>query len=187
MAAQAIFISENWLKTNTPLPSNLDVKKIYPFYKLVQDKHVRDALGDALYNTLCSHLIADTLTADEVSLLELIRPTMAYYMVFEALPWIDTAVNNIGVVSMADDKQTKSSDGNLNRLRNDARNNAEYYMQRVKRYLCNNSALYPDYNATNLDVNPSQQTPYRSGLYVDRGGPEYNIRPDEAWIKKYWD
>ena len=185
--ANAIFVSENWLKTNTPLPTNVDVKEVYPFNKLAQDKYMRDALGDALYNRLCAGLIASNLTADETALIELIRPSLAFYILFEAMPFLQTKIKNIGIVTTADDKQTNASRQDFKDLRNDVLSNAEYYMSRVKAYLCNNSSLYPEYNANNDDVNPNHGTPYFSGLHTSKRGRWKCPDVDERWIKKYWD
>lgn len=178
--ASAIFCSETWLKNNTPLPSNIDVKEIYPFQKLAQEKYGRSVFGDALYERLVSGVVNSNLTADETTLLEKFRFALGFYILFEAMPFLQTKIKNIGIVSTADDKQTNASRQDFKDLRNDILGNAEYYLNRVKVYLCNNVSLYPEYTATNEDINPSHGTPYFSGLHTRR----YKI--NESWIKKYW-
>ncbi len=184
--ANAIFITEKWLKENTPLPSNLDVKEIYPFYKLSQDKYVRDALGDNLYDALSAAVIADTLTNDQIHLLKLIRPSLAYYMIWDALPFLQNKIKNIGVVSTADDKQTNAARADFKDLRADMLNNAEYYMERVKKYLCNNTALFPEYTEYSNDVNANVDSNYRCDLFTDWFNEEDDNRIRYGWIKKFY-
>jgi hypothetical protein len=180
MAQKAIFLSENWLKQNTPIPSNLDVKEIYPFYNVAQDKFIRDALGDNLYNALCLAIINSTLTANQITLLELIRPSLGYYIVYEALPFLSTKIKNIGVNSTADDKQTNTDIAGVSKLRKEILENAEYYMVRVQKYLCNNSALFPEYKQHNDDVSPNKTSGFTCDLYID---PNFI---DEKFIKQYY-
>lgn len=186
MATLAIFLSENWLKENTPIPSNLDVKEIYPFYKISQDKYIRDVLGDALYNSLSASIIATKgspaipLTPDQITLLELIRPCLAYYCIYESIPFLATKIKNIGVNSTADDKQINAELARVKELRQEVLNNAQYYMVRIENYLCKYHTLYPEYVFTNDDVNPNTKAGYVSDLYID---PEFI---DEKFIKQYY-
>lgn len=185
--ARAIFISEQWLKDNTPMPSNMDVQKIYPFYFTAQDTYIRDMLGDSLYNRLSNAILIKTFTTEEAALLKLVRPCLAYYTILESLPFISTEIKNIGVVRTADDKQTSGSNYEVNKIENKTRDKAEYYAERIKKYLCNNRNLFPEYNFNNEDVNPSKtNTAYTSDLYID---PDYSDRIDEIdynLIKQYY-
>ena len=186
MSQLAIFISEVWLKDNTPIPTNMDVKEIYPFYKLAQDKYIRDVLGDKLYNSLSLAIIATKgspvipLSADELTLLELLRQTLGYYCVYEAMPFLATKIKNIGINSTADDKQINADVSRVKELRNEVLNNAEYYMVRVEKYLCKYHHLYPDYVFTNDDVNPNKNAGYSCDLYID---PDFI---DEKFVRQYY-
>jgi hypothetical protein len=178
--AQAIFISEQWLKNNTVLPYNLDVKEYYSFLKIAQDTYIRDVLGDSLYDKLSTNLIAATLTPDQTKLLEMIRPSLAQYIIYKALPFLRDKIKNIGIVSTADDKQNRSDDKAFDRLRQEILDTAEYYMVRVQKYLCHNKALFPEYNYSNSDVNPNNTSGYTCDLYIDP------LFVDEKFIKTYY-
>lgn len=180
MSTQAIFISENWLKQNTPIPANLDVSEIYPFYRIAQDKYVRDRCGDNLYDRLCYGLTSSTLSTEETVLLTLIRPALAYFTIYEAIPFLATKIKNIGINSTQDDKQINADMSRLKELRKEILDNAEYYMTRVVNYLCKNRSSFPDYNFNNDDVNPNTNPAYQCDLFID---PNY---VDETFIKTYW-
>lgn len=178
--AQALFLSETYLKTTTVLPFNLDVKEYYPFINICQDTYIRDVLGDSLYDKIYTGLIANTLNANEIQLLQIIRPTLAHYIIYKALPFLRDKIKNIGVVSTADDKQTRSDDKPFDKLRQEILDTAEYYMTRLQKYLCNNSSLFPEYNYSNKDVNPNKTSGYNCDLYID---PNFI---DEKFIKNYY-
>ena len=178
--AKAIFLTEEWLKLNTVLPYNLDVKLYYPFINISQDTYIRDILGDNLYEALCSSIIASTLTSEQTALLLVIRPALAHYIIYNAMPFLADKIKNIGVVSTADDKQTRSDDKRFDRLRAEVLNIAEYYTVRLQKYLCNNKASFPQYNLQNDDVNPNMNAGYTCDLHIDM---DYI---DDQWIKRYY-
>ncbi len=177
---QSLFVSEKWIKLNTVLPANMDVKELYPFYSITQDKYVRDVFGDELYDHLYDGNKDGSLTPDEKILLVKVRPMLAWYIIYEAMPFFANKIKNIGVVKTADDKQTNSDRADVKELTQKVQNNAEYYLVRLQNYLKDNKALYPQYKFNNPDVNPNTTSGYTCDLYID---PKFI---DEKWIKKYW-
>lgn len=178
--AKAIFLSEEWLKVNTVLPYNLDVKLYYPFLNISQDTYIRDILGDSLYDTLCTNLINSSLTPAQTALLIVIRPALAHYIIYNAMPFLADKIKNIGVVSTVDEKQTRSDDKRFDRLRSEILNIAEYYTVRLQKYLCNNRQDFPQYNFQNEDVNPNMNAGFTCDLHIDM---DYI---DEQWVKRYY-
>jgi hypothetical protein len=60
--ANAFFISETYLKDNTPLSRNIDMVELYPFAKTAEEVYIQEAIGTNLYddlitNTLCFNLV----------------------------------------------------------------------------------------------------------------------------------
>lgn len=179
MAQTANFISETWLKNFTPLPSNIDVKELQPFYYPSQDKYIRDVLGDELYNRISDGITNNNLNNDETELLKLIRRTLGYYIVYEAFPFLANKIKNIGVNNTTDDKQNATDSKILKEMRQEVSNNAEYYMVRLNKYLCTNHTLFPEYVFTNDDVNPNKKAGYRCPIYIDP------CHLDENFIQQY--
>jgi hypothetical protein len=181
----ALFISEDWLKSNTPIPYNLDPKEIYSFLKTSQDIWIKDALGSLLYDELCNIMITSGvagLSANQRKLIELIRPSLGYYTVYQAMPFLRDKIKNIGIVSTSDDKQNLTARQDYKDMRADIKNMAEYYMARVHSYLCTNGTLFPNYSAPNTDVSPNHATPYRCDLYIE---DDRNCI-DEEWLRRNW-
>jgi len=47
-------------------------------------------------------------------------------------------------------------------------NTAEYYMERMVEYLCNNSSLFPEFSTnTGADVSPDRNTAYYSNMNLE--------------------
>jgi hypothetical protein len=73
-------------------------------------------------------------------------------------------------------------------IRNDVRNEAEWYSQRLTTYLCNNTQLFPEYS--NYDANdlfPSTKAGgYNSGIYFKKRRIVHNnFYPDREDYEKF--
>lgn len=165
----ALFVSENWLKTNTPINQNVEVSTISPFISQAQDLHVQPIIGTALYNRLMTGIINSDLNASENALLVLIRPSLAYWTLATALPFISAQVRNAGVVKVKSENTENASQSEVNNLVSAAQNVAQFYMQRVINYLCDNSSSFPEYsNANDMQANSGSQ--YTGGfIFPDDG------------------
>jgi len=70
----------------------------------------------------------------------------------------------------------------LNREINGARNNAQFYTERMIDYLCNNTSLFPEYNQANGDEMVAEKKAYfQSGMEISQGR-DYN----REYFKKSW-
>lgn len=85
-----ILITEEQLKTNTPLGGNVDVAKLLPALKTVQNSNIKQILGAELYIKLQEDYEDDNLTGDyEELLIDYIQPMIihqgtAYYLTYGA-------------------------------------------------------------------------------------------------------
>lgn len=175
--SNAFFVSENWIKNNTPITSNVDIQEIYPFVGLAQDIYMGQKIGTPLYERLKDGLINSNLTQDETNLISVFRPSIAYYIALEALPFISDKIRNIGVVETADTKQTTTDLERLRRLENKLKNSAEFYMTKVDEYLCKNGNLFPLLEGCH-GCNDKART-YTCDLYLDND--DYI---DRDWIRR---
>ena len=94
----AYLIDETWLKNFTPLNTNLDIKLVVPFIRTAQDLWIQPRIGSAQYARLMQGIVNSDLTSEESLLLEMLRPAVAYYTVYEAIPFIYAQIRNAGVV-----------------------------------------------------------------------------------------
>lgn len=181
----AYFISQSYLKSNSPLSGNVDIKELYPFAKIAEDTHIQEAIGTQLYDRLKDSLDAsppDT-TDDETTLLTKIREAVLWYTCFEALPFLAIKLRNIGVVKQTDSNLESATREDVSYLRNLCKTKAEFYMKVLQRYLCENSELFDEYrcNGWNCsEILPSTNVSNSCDLSFDN---DDDI--DINWVRKW--
>lgn len=196
-SSNVFFVSEIYLKENTPITYNVDPKEVYPFIITAQDKFIGDKIGDNLYERLKEGTQATyygnlgmtysgtPLNTDEIALMKIIRTCLVHYITFEALPYLSIKIRNIGVVQTADAKQTTAAAEERKRLERLVQSNAEYYLNKLTKYLCTNGDLYPEYEHTNSCCGGSNNIDHNVNSFTcDLSLDNFYI--DDEWIKKYY-
>lgn len=145
--AYAYFISERYLKDNSPMGDNVDMKDIYPYAKSAEDMYIQEAIGTPLYDRLISGLSASpqNITANETALLRVIRSAMVYWTCYDALPFMWMKLRNIGLVKQSGDNLETVSEQEMGYIRKELKNKADFYMKRLQDYLCENRELFSEY------------------------------------------
>ena len=72
------FITETYLKTNTPITANVDVTDVTPYIATQAQLRVMPILGTTFYNYLLTKYNAQTLTNVEEALVAYIQPVIAW-------------------------------------------------------------------------------------------------------------
>ena len=72
------FVTENFLKVNTPITRNVDVTDVFPYVKPAADMRLQAILGSYFYNYLLTQYNDEVLTNDEVTLVEKIQFVVAW-------------------------------------------------------------------------------------------------------------
>lgn len=165
----AFFMTEQYLKENTPLDDNIDSKLIRTAIREAQDIYIRDLIGSGVYNQLCEQIIASTVSADNETLLkQYIQPCMKYYVLYESAQTLSFQAVNKGIVTRSSEWQQPAEITAITELMNKWKDRGEYYAQRLKDYLCENHAIYPLYQnpGPGADViHPSNSKLY-GGLFL---------------------
>lgn len=182
--ANGFFVTEKWMKANTPLCKNIDVTDIYPYINIAQDKYIKDLLGKKFFDSLKSKIVAGTLTTDEKTLCKLIRPCLSFYICWEAIPFLGTKLRNKGILSSAGTDMTGADINGIKYLRQECLNQAEYYLLKIQEYLCLNSALYPYYTAPGREAGPNDRQGTDCDMAFDTRHPNYRDI-DVAFYKKW--
>jgi hypothetical protein len=173
MATFAPFITETYLKENCPISGNLEIKDIYPFAKTAQDMNIQEVLGTALYDRLMDSLNASpqNYTPNEAVLLKLCRSALVWLTCYHALPNIWIKLRNVGLVKQAGENLTSVDLNEMTFIRSEYNDNATFYLNRLKDYLCENSSLFSEYNegcwgCENMPANNSRSN--SSDIFFDR-------------------
>jgi hypothetical protein len=167
-----LFIDDVYLKTYTPVGKSIDVDQIYPFVGEAQDIYIQDLLGTPLYNELEYKLYSGLtfsqpyFTSYEIELVNLCSKSLAYWSVYLALPHLSIQIRNIGLGRAVSDNTSSGSLEDLRYIRDEMKNLAEFWAQRVVNYLCENSEYFPLYRAASPDIYP-QNWVYDSDIYIE--------------------
>ena len=141
------FITETYLKTNTPITANVDVTDVTPYIATQAQLRVMPILGTTFYNYLLTKYNAQTLTNDEEVLVAYIQPVVAWRSAEDAVFGLTYQLKNKGL-------QTQFGDFSSSVTRSEVAFGMEHYAQkasffetRLTRYLIANKDLYPEFTA----------------------------------------
>lgn len=147
------FVSEYYIKTATTISQNVDIKDVYPNIGPASDMFCAVVLTEGYYNQLLSAYTAQALTADEITLVDKIKPAIAWRAAEMSLPFLSTQTKNKGPQTQSGDFSNSISREDMTYLRNELDNRAQFYEQRLVEYLrCNKDLFsgFPGYSGNNL-------------------------------------
>lgn len=173
MPKTAFFISERYLKDNSPMGDNVDVKDIYPYARTAEDIYIHEALGTSLYEHLQDAIAGSpsSLTANETVLVKICRDALVWLTCCEALPFVWVKLRNIGLVKQSGENLETVSIEEMDRIESKLKSKGMFYVNRLKDYLCENSTLFEQYNdgCWNCgDIAASQTRRNSTDLFIDK-------------------
>ena len=171
--AYVLFISEAKLKDSTAINLNVDPEILLPYVLQAQRIYIETKLGTTLYEKLESLITAGTIgnvgnEAYKTLVDEYIGdclPSWAFHM---CIPYLRFKTENGNIYSKTSETGTALSTEADQHLREEVRNNAEYFTERMIKYITNNITLFPEYNTNSgADISPDQNA-YYNGMNLER-------------------
>lgn len=183
-----LFMDTPYIYKYTIVETNVDADLVQKFIVKAQNLNIQNAIGQNLYTALIDDFNNNgTFTGLRLTLMrEYIQPCLAEWCVYHILPFMNYRLTNKAVSQKSSDNSQPSSVDDIRWLRDQIRNTAEFYTERLKDYIRNNPSSFPEYYTNNLsfEVRPTR-TGYFSGIYT-RGlnfngplPPSANIDPCE--------
>lgn len=168
MAFQS-FVSENFLKQFTPLSNNIDVQEIIPHLHVVELINVREVVGKLLYDDIKAKYIAQTLSSDEIVLVEYIKNLVAYKAASEALPFMSIKITPKGATKLSGENSQPATVKEIEWLQGSLKSKAEYFAQRLVDYLCLNPEKFPLFRDADNEsgIVSVENEQYDSDFYFD--------------------
>lgn len=182
MATSAFFISETYLKDNSPLNNAVDMTDVYPFAKTAEEVYIQEAIGTCLYDDLIAKIIASkaspptVMSTVDIDLCKKIRSCMVWLTTYDALPFIWVKIRNIGLVKQNGDNLETTSQAEMTYIRSQIKNKQDFYLRLLQSFLCENSADYPEYTCSCADcsgVGPNTNVSNSMGIVLD--GPKNDL------------
>jgi|TARA_R110001583_G_scaffold6028_11_gene31659 hypothetical protein len=167
--AYVLFISEEKLKDSTAINLNVDVNLLLPYVRQAQKLYVETKLGTALTDKLKAEITAGTLAGAYKTLVdEYIGDMLPNWAFYHAIPFLRFKIENGNIYSKTSETGNALSTEEAQHLREEVRNTAEYYTERLIDYVCNNTSSFPEYSqSTGSDV-VANQNAYYNGINLER-------------------
>jgi hypothetical protein len=168
-----LFISESVLKSSSALNLNISTTLLLPYVRQAQKLYIETKLGTDLNQKLKDLIVAGTVNAAgneayATLLNDYIPDVLVNLSFFHAIPFLRFKIENGNIYSKTSETGTALSTEEAQHLREEVRNTAEYYTERLIDYICNNSTLFPEYNTnTGADVDPNRNA-YYNGMNLER-------------------
>ena len=155
--AKALLISRADVVKFTSMNGNIDTDTFIQYISQAQDIHIQQMTGTDLLEKIQADIIAGTLADPYLSLLkDYIKPVLIHYAMVMYLPFGAYTIGNKGIYKHGSENSETASKEEVDFLKEQERQTAEYYKQRFIDYICDNSTLFPEYSSnTGSDVNPS--------------------------------
>ena len=165
------FIDTDFLKENSLVEFNVDDSKLNPLIFKAQDRYLGQILGSIFYEYLQTSAANNTLTIDEEYLISnYFQQLIVEWTVYISINQLSNKITNKSISN--ENSQYSSSADRNNRLdlKNELRDNAEYYSKRLTNYLCQHRSLFPVYDKNTERENlPKNNQSYFSGIYLPKG------------------
>jgi len=171
--AYVLFISEEKLKDSTAINLNVDVNLLLPYVRQAQKLYVETKLGTELNQKLKDLIVAGTIgnvgnEAYKTLLDDYIGDMLPNWAFYHAIPFLRFKIENGNIYSKTSETGTALSTEEAQHLREEVRNTAEYYTERLIDYIRNNTSSFPEYSQNSgADVNPDQNA-YYNGMNLER-------------------
>jgi phage anti-repressor protein len=167
--AQVIFISEQYLKDTSYIDENVDVKLLRNSILETQEMRIRSVIGTGLYDELKTQVTAGTKTALNNTLLsDYIAPALKYWVLHDAALILTFKVMNKSIVKRSSENTEVIQATDLDKLMDFFKNRAEYFSERITKYLLENENSYPLFTdaGSGVDTEHPKHNNYTQGLFL---------------------
>ncbi len=165
---EILLINEELLKKYTPLTDAVDPNIIRPCIYVAQDMYLQNFLGTNLTNKLKDDVANNTLADQYATLLnDYVIKLLIWWVMVELYPSLLYKHDNGNLVSRQSEDTTPVTKGEMESLKEKARENARFYTKRMVDYLRFNTNLFPEYtNNTDNNIFPDMNPYGKSNFLV---------------------
>jgi len=169
---EGLFISEKYIKNNSEIDDNVDVKKLLPSVWYCQKEYIERSLGTLLYEDLIAKVIAGTIAGNDLILVEkYISPALLWATMNEVQVPLLYNYRNKSVGKNSSDNSTPVDYVEHRYLKDFYKPRMVAFSQRLEKYLLANSTLFPLYMDVNdIDEIPSSNTVAKTSVWLGGEG-----------------
>ncbi len=168
-------ISEDLLKLHSPITSDVDVSDFIPYLVIAQDLYIAPLVGEPLMDELITQIESNSLSSHNSSLIVKIAPVLAFYTVYQGLPFHWASIVNKGITIRESENSRGIDMTDLAQLRRWVKDDAERFARLLTEFLCKCRSNYPLWRPTegfgccnDVITEGSTRNDYDSGFYFAR-------------------
>lgn len=182
LTAEVLFVNADYLKRITNLNGSVETSLIVPAVILAQDKFIQSYIGTDLLNYLKTNVA--TLSGVYETLMDTyVRKATAWWTMVELIPNMYVRLDNGGLVIRSSENTIQITEGDLHREIENARQNAQFYTERLVSYLTKNSSSFPEYRSNQYpDMHPEKIAYSQNGMTISRGRDYYKDMCNKACV-----
>lgn len=167
MIYNVLMISEQRLKDYTPINENVDTSELRFSIQMAQNIFVQESLGTNLFNHMLTLISGGTISSpgniNYKNLLDdFIAPMLTQYSFYLALDNFFVKFVNVGLQSFRSEQSNPIGLKEFQYMKNNAKNQAEFLDNLLRRHLVFRNNLYPEYTLT---TNNGQLIPEFAGAF----------------------
>ena len=138
-----LFISEDFIKTNSGLNDNLFGKSLLPAIREAQDIYLQQIIGSTLYKKLLQLVDEETIGEPENAIYkelldEYVRSYMLYQTIVQVIPVTNVKLSNYGTTLSDDQYLVNLSQGDAELIEKHYSIMADFYARRLQEFILNN-------------------------------------------------
>jgi hypothetical protein len=145
--ATTFFITERYIKDNTTISNNCDIKDVLINVRPVADMFTRSVLGTFFYNDLLTKYNNQTLTADETTLVGYIQPAIAWKSASESVISLSYQLKNKGIQTQSGDFSNNAEYKEVMFLVHHYSDRGDFYLNRLSEYIIENKELFDNFTS----------------------------------------
>lgn len=179
----ALFKDTSDFASEYPLLENSDWGRLLPFVELNEARTIANqVLGNALYDLLHSAYQASIATSPTAlpsrfdSLLPKVRKTLAFFVVYDALPTLNVQLSASGAHVVATAQQQPAPMWRVNQMRDQVLEQAHGFLDLLLLHLTGNESTYPEW------VTSPYRTEVRESFVQESRHIERHVRIDSPWL-----
>ena len=175
--ARVFFISETLLKSKTAINDNVDSGELRFCIELAEDINIQETLGQKLYDRIQDDVASNTISGNYKKLLDdYIVPATILWSYYHALDNFLVKFMNVGLVQNNTEQGQAIDLRTFQFLKNNARSQAEWYDDAMRKYLCAFASDFPEYNTVEIGkILPKYGSAFRNSmaLKANRSWPSW--------------
>ena len=141
------FITESYLKNNTPITKNVDATDIAPYIRPASDMRVQSILGSYFYEYLLGVYNAQTASADETDLIEKIQPVVAWRAAEQSAFGLSYQLKNKGIQQQFGDYSNAVTQNEVAFVMEHYGQMAAFYEKRLIAFILEYKDLFPNFTS----------------------------------------